>query len=377
MADDNKKMDPIFIWSIGIGLTAAAAFFFWMALGDRISSGTRWLRVAELWLVSFFTDDYEPLRHELIKLPYGTITFSQYFQMNAIVVDIFKYPLAGILLFFAMRTYMGKIKNKNPFTRRFDFEGLTKEHALAFPVIRPITKFNPLKENSRKLGDPVPARLPPFAEALTPEEWVSYCDIPLANNLPDRDAARRAFLPQLGKRWQGVSALPPYMQALFAAFAIKASGQRTEADDMLAILATLWDPQRGLVLNQDMKEKIKAAIADPKQGRILEKIAAQHAFVSCALLRCLQFAREQGGVLAPAQFLWLRAVDRNLWYPLNNLGRNAVHIEAAGAITHYRAERSASKPIPNPQLDPAVDGLLAYIQNNPDIVYPAKSYNQK
>jgi intracellular multiplication protein IcmP len=376
MADDKKQMDPLFIWGTALGMVIGFALLVWFALGDRISSGTRWIRVAELWVIGLFTDKYEPLRLQLIALPYGQISLDQFLAMNIIVVGLMKYPIAAIIFVFCWRTYTG-INNKNPFTRKFDLEGLTKEHALAFPVIRPATKFNPLKENHRKPGDPVPARLPPFAEALSPEEWVSYSDIPLTDNLPDRDAARRAFLPQLGKRWQGVAALPPYAQALFAAFAMKGGGQRIESDEFLATLSTLWEPDRGLVLTAEVKEKIKAAIADPKQGRVLEKIAAQHAFVTCSLLRCLQFAREQGGVLAPAQFLWLRAVDRTLWYPLNNLGRGAVHAEAAGAITHYRAERSANKPIPNPQLDPAVDGLLVYIQADPSIVYPAKDYNKK
>ena len=111
-------------------------------------------------------------------------------------------------------------------------------------------------------------------------------------------------------------------------------------------------------------------------GRVTEKVAAQHAFVTPAMLRCLQVARDQGGVLAPAQFLWLRGVDRSMWYALNNLGRGAVHTEAAGAIGHFRAERAAGKPIPNPQVDTAIDGLSYYLKENFITTFPAKEYGR-
>lgn len=372
---DDKKPDPVLMWGLILCIVGLICIGFWFLLGDQVASGTRWIRVGQLYIVSIFTDKYEPLRKQLIALPYGQISFKQVVQMNYLVVGIIRYPLAAMFLYMGWRVY--NINNKNPFTRKFDLEGLTKEHAIAFPVIRPITKFNPLKDNTRVYGEAIASKLPPFAEALTPDEWVSYCDIPITDGLPDEDAARRAFLPQLGKRWQGAIALPPHGQALFAAFAMKAGGARSESDDFLGDLSMAWEPGRGLILPKEMKDKIRETIQDPKQGRVLEKIAAQHAFTNCALLRCLQFARDQGGVLAPAQFLWLRATDRNMWYPLNNLGRNAVHIEAAGAITHYRAEKSAGKPIPNPQLDPAVDGLIKYIKENAITHYPPKNYNAK
>ena len=115
------------------------------------------------------------------------------------------------------------------------------------------------------------------------------------------------------------------------------------------------------MLTGKLRSQVNKIIRDPKMGMVTAKICRQHAFTSTALLRALKTAREQGGVLAPAQFVWLRAVDRNLWYPLNNLGRAASHIEAAAAMSHFRAELAANKPIPNPQVDPAIIGLEEYL----------------
>jgi intracellular multiplication protein IcmP len=80
-------------------------------------------------------------------------------------------------------------------------------------------------------------------------------------------------------------------------------------------------------------------------------------------LRALAYAREEGGVLAPATFVWLRAYDRMLWYPLNNLGRQAFHMEAVGAMCHYKAEKLANRPIVRPKVDGAVETLTEYMKS--------------
>ncbi|PCI00227.1 MAG: hypothetical protein COB76_03920 [Alphaproteobacteria bacterium] len=89
----------------------------------------------------------------------------------------------------------------------------------------------------------------------------------------------------------------------------------------------------------------------------------RHAFVTTALIGALAFARSEGGVLAPAQFVWLRGHDRPLWYPLNNLGRQAFHAEAMGAMSHYRAEKQVQRPIPKSMVIDAVKVLDAFLND--------------
>ena len=67
--------------------------------------------------------------------------------------------------------------------------------------------------------------------------------------------------------------------------------------------------------------------------------------------------------MAPAQFLWLRGADRNLWYPLNNLGRKSYHAEAAGAMVHYTNELIAGQKIPTPRFDEIIKGIEAYLKS--------------
>jgi intracellular multiplication protein IcmP len=92
------------------------------------------------------------------------------------------------------------------------------------------------------------------------------------------------------------------------------------------------------------------------------------------MIRALLTAREEGGVLAPAQFVWLRGYDRALWYPLNNLGRQAYHMEAAGAMAHFKAERLTRRPIPKPKLDGALRTLSDLMRSSRARAIPQVDY---
>ena len=81
----------------------------------------------------------------------------------------------------------------------------------------------------------------------------------------------------------------------------------------------------------------------------------------------LNTARKRNGVLAPAQFSWLKLVDRPLWYALQSLGFETegtgryLHpnprVEAVGARDHWAVERAADIPIPKPTFDRALIAL--------------------
>ena len=213
----------------------------------------------------------------------------------------------------------------------------------------------------------MPNDLPMFAEALSPTEWLRLHRIApydsmeheRSNDPLDRDAAFFCFAEQLGPRWRSALDLPWHQKGLFAAFALKAARKRDEADKLLGELAMAANPKKGmaLALNSKLKRQIIAIIRDPRIGGSAEKIAMRHAYVAPAMMRLLEYSRERGGVLAPATFLWLRGADRALWYPLNNMGRQSFHIEAAGAIAHLNAEKAARSPLFSPKVQSAVDTL--------------------
>jgi intracellular multiplication protein IcmP len=167
--------------------------------------------------------------------------------------------------------------------------------------------------------------------------------------------------------------LPWHARGLFAAFALKAARRRDEADTLLGEMARSVKSKKGMAFhpNAKLRRKILAIINDPKVGGEAAKIAKRHAYVATALLRLLEYARERGGVLAPAQFLWLRGADRALWYPLNNLGRQSFHTEAAGAIAHFQAEKAAGTPLLSPKVDNAVATIEEYTRHKHRSLVPS------
>jgi len=353
----------------------------------------RWIRFGELWVINLFAHRYDAcldwLRYAetntssprvigLTQACFGPsylagltpdelalhykLSMPPLIALGALTMTYYRWaiiPILGVIGFWVLL-----FSPRNRFMTKHTLESLIATQAKMWPIISPIVKFNPSK-TGRVLGDMVPDKLPLFAEALSPEEWVSWNRIPVVNGIPDRDAARRSFIKQLGPRWSGAGSLPVHMRALLAAFALKGAQKREASDDFLGRLALSWSPTNGFRPEASLISEIDKILHDPETGGRIIPIADAHAFRTTALLGALRWARANGGVLAPAQFLWVRGEDRALWYPLNNLGRRSFHSEGAGAMAHFMSEEAAKKPLPIPRVDTAIVTLNTYL-HDPD-----------
>jgi intracellular multiplication protein IcmP len=296
--------------------------------------------------------------------PVSQISTDMIERSSYIALVPLKYIFAGIMA--AVSLFLGLFGPGTRYRRKMGLEGLMREQAKSFPIIQPFLKFNPTKLPFRAPGQPVPIRLPLFSEALSPEEWLAHHEVGYAGGQFDensRNRAYRALALQLGRRWQGPQKLPLYAQGLYAAFALKHVRKRKESYELINNLALSWSAEKGFHPSAKLKGQIRSIIKNPKVGGALQKYADQHAYETTALLRCLMRAREEGGVLAPAEFLWLRGMDRTLWYPLNNLGRKSYCAEAAGALVHYTNELIAGQKIPTPRFDEVIRGLEEFMKS--------------
>jgi intracellular multiplication protein IcmP len=269
-----------------------------------------------------------------------------------------RFPIAAF--FIGLAIFYMFFSKRTKFRTAYDLEGLIKLQAKQWPVVTPIVNFDPALDNARSPGEPVPAVLPIFAEALSPEEWVAFHRISLTNKVPDKDAARRALLLQLGPRWTGLGCMTLAQRCIFAACSLKGAQKRKESDALLGRIALAWDHKSDFNPSAELMAEVNAIINNPKYGDEAFEIAKKFAYRTTALLGVLKWARSRGGVLAPAAFLWLRGHDRDLWYPLNNLGRRSYHAEAMGAMAHFMAESTAGRPLPIPRLETALLTLNQY-----------------
>ena len=385
-------------WAILLVVIGVLVWLFWQYQSEEVRNIVRWIRYAEMWVVSWVISVLEMtglFGDEGYKILYNgreysweqgfeatpeynknTLRYEHLTFFNALAMQPLKYVFFALCILGSLWcVFRGP---KTHFRSKLGLEGLIHRQARNFPVIAPFASFNPATQPPRPPGTPVPAELPAFAEALGPEEWLAYTGNTAPDGKVDREKAERAFKRQLISRWKGPQGLKPYQQVLLAAFCLKAARKRNECDDMLGRLSLCWTFKHGLKLNRDknlLKEARKILKNKDLAGKTLAK-CNQHAFVTTALLRALATAREEGGVLAPSQFVWLRGYDRTLWYPLNNLGRQSFHLEAMGAMAHYKAEKMTQRPIPVPKVGDAVDTICEYMESSKARPVPQLDYSK-
>ncbi len=371
-------------WGILLCVFGALGWLIWFHFKVEIRSLIRWIRYGEMWVMSWFVgDDYtvEWRGSELNfqetmdiagKMPSEELTNEFLSALSTVAMAPFLWIIIAVTACFAFWALFRGPGSEH--RSKFDIDSLIKKQSRIFPIISPFIHFNPTKQPPRAPGAPVPAELPMFAEALGPEEWIVYNEVSVVDKKLDEESATKAFAKQLGPRWRGAKNLAPYKQVLLASMCLKASRKRADSDTMLGRLAQCWSEKGGLKIDSKLLREARAVLRNQSlSGSVLKK-CNEHAWETTALIRGLATAREEGGVLAPAQFVWLRAHDRALWYPLNNLGRQSFHMEAMGAMSHYKAEKLAQRPIPRYKVSDAVKMLSEYMASPKTRALPQLDY---
>lgn len=373
-------------WGILAAVFGAIAYLIWWYNHEAIRNMIRWVRYGEMWVASFFIDadhtvewDGQPVNyHQMMDLA-GRVGPEQIDSqllsvLSTVALDPYLYIVIAITACCALWALFRGPGSEH--RRNYDINTLIKKQSNVFPIISPFIEFNPTTLPVRPPGAPVPAELPLFAEALSPEEWVVYNEIPVVDQKLDQEATTKAFAKQLGPRWRGAKHLAPYKQVMLAAFCLKAARKRADADAMMGRLAKCWNGKKNeLKVDSKLLREARSILGNSGiSGSVLKK-CNEHAWETTALMRGLTTAREEGGVLAPAQFVWLRAYERSLWYPLNNLGRQSLHMEALGATAHYKAEKLAQRPIPRPKVLDSVKTLTEYMESTRARALPQLDYS--
>ncbi len=409
MSGGKADIDPTWQLMLFLGLLLGVFWLIWHFFSPQLLEGLRWLRIAELWTFGFYderargcakwlfnakvsldampsNDAYRwanvcfgaeqlramPVRSSIL---YYNITDTSMTFVREYAQRFIRWPAVLVCLGFAVHAIFFSVRNK--FKNKYNLETFIKAQAEMWPVISPVINFNPAKHSARIPGQEVPDKLPPFAEALSPEEWVSFNRIKVTNGIPEREAVRRALVSQLGPRWVDHENLPPHVAGLYAAFALKGAQKREECDELLGKLAKSWSLEGGFKMSPELAAEVKKAIKDPNIGGKAAEVAGKHAWRATALLGVLKWGRFMGGVLAPGQFVWLRAEDRALWYPLNNLGRRSFLSEGAGAMAHFMAEEAAKKALPVPRVDTAIVTLNQYLASTSAQIPPREEPKTK
>lgn len=271
-----------------------------------------------------------------------------------------RYPYIGLLFFLAFILYKSDITLK--YRKTYDMKKLRAQEQRNWPAIMPVVKED-LVNADINVG--------PWAMALTPMEFArkyrllkkNDALLDSVNAIPGeemtatirRGDAKRVFTLQLGPAWEGFERCPGHVKALMAVFMARMNRDKAAANKILAEL------DKGYAAN-----KLNYAIANPTlqkyhNGKDVQEIVSKHAYVLTVIAALLAAARNDG-VVPSAEFLWLKTVDRRLWYMLNCVGRQTPFAEVAGPFAHWRAEKEMGRRSLAPMIDEAIKALEVAIK---------------
>jgi intracellular multiplication protein IcmP len=162
--------------------------------------------------------------------------------------------------------------------------------------------------------------------------------------------AKRVFTLQLGPYWSDFEHAPPQAQALAAVFMARMNRDRSAADKILAELDKSYS--QGKINYGVATETLKKY----QNAENVQEIVSKHAYLLTVMASLLQASREDG-VVPSAEFLWLKPVDRRLWYMLNCVGRQTPYAEVGGPFAHWRAEQTMGRRSLVPMIDEAIKAL--------------------
>lgn len=363
----------------GIIWTMAAIFatigIVWYLYRNQIIFGYLTLKLWEISFLSYVSDTlnikpgyFDQLKFNLMqaRINVPNLSFENIATLGEAAGGWLKWPLSVVLVVLGFLVYFGN--SARVFRRTYTMRDLAKLEKDNWPQISPVVGLDLIKTDINKgpwsmamnpmqfckryrlLEEVKPQR----TEGMTRRDW-DRVDVVLK-----RGEATRIFSMQLGPLWRGIDKLPEHVKVLFAVFAARINADSGAAAKMLRQLNVSC---MGKLNTSGMAELIKKHINTKEvQSRV-----NNHAYVYTVMAAMLEGAREDG-VQASADFLWLKPLDRKLWYTLNTVGRQTPFIEVAGIFAHWTAEKNAGRKLLVPMVDEATNAVEVALK---EVVYKA------
>lgn len=350
-SNTDNSMAPVWI----MVLLFLTAFLIWKLGHQYIVTFVFQMNIWQAKLVNFFVNS-PGLSNQIYLMQTidpATVDFDRMIEMTRNVGNYMRYPVVLTLAALAVILYQSNISLK--FRKAHDMKSLKKQEQFNWPAIMPVTKEDLVNQDINK---------GPWAMALTPIEFarkynlLKKDDALLDNNQPGlemtagirRGDAKRVFTLQLGPYWSGFEHLSPQAYALAAVFIARLNRDRDAANHILEVL------DKTFVAGKPDFSVAKPVIKKYQDNENVQQIVSKHAYVLTVMTSLLMAARDDG-VVPSSEFLWLKPVDRRLWYMLNCAGRQTPFSEVAGPFAHWRAEKVLGRRSLVPMIDEAIRAL--------------------
>ena len=356
--------DTMVAFGLLVGIAIGGGWILWYKYHPQIAT---WVIAAQHWqmrAIANVTDRYAVLDRQALALDPSTVTAKTLYRLCHLVGLFYRVPAGVVTGGLAVLCLVGNAPSR--FTKVLNLDSLMKVQAKVFRTTAAFVGRN-LRPVAMAKGEPRP-----LDAALHGKEWVNRYARKLDGSY-DEDAARRELTRQLGPVWRGVSSAPETVLCLLAAFALHAARQREAAQEFLGDFSEAMAPRQkegpaGPEAPVPAPPHVVAAadvILRRPDLRPYLALADRHGFTAPAVMTVLHEARRRAGVLAPAQFNFVKLIDRRLWFALHSLGFPAEEgteeavmptprIEAVGARDHWAAERMEGRTLFVPSMERAV-----------------------
>ena len=347
----DNSMAPVWI----MVLVLVAGYAIWTAGHRYIVSIIFFINIFQAQLINFFLPEAS-LSNQIYVMQTidpASVSWNQLVDITRGIGNYMRYPVIVIMVFLAGYLYKSNIILK--YRRAHDMRTLRSQEQYNWPAIMPVVKQDLVS---------VDINTGPWAMALTPMEFARKYqllrkdDVLLDNPVPGQEMtagirrgdAKRVFTLQLGPSWDGFDRCPPHARALAAVFMARMNRDRGASVHILEAL------DKGAVNGRPDFGVGNSILKKYQNTEMVQQIVSKHAYLLTVLASLLEASRDDG-VVPSAEFLWLKVVDRRLWYMLNCIGRQTPFSEVSGPFAHWRAEQAMRRRSLVPMIDEAIKAL--------------------
>ncbi len=349
--NSDNSMAPVWI----IILLFFTVFIIWKVGHQYIVAFVFQINIWQAKLVNLFINNKELANQIYLMqtLDPSTVELDQLVSMTREVGDFMRYPVVVVLIVLAIVLYNSNITLK--FRKAHNMNTLRTQEQFNWPAIMPIIKEDLVSQDVNK---------GPWAMALSPMEFarkynlLKKDDALLDTQVPGQEMtagirrgdAKRVFTMQLGPYWEGFEHCSPQAYALAAVFIARINRDRDGANHILHVI------DKTFVTGKPDFAVAKPIMKKYQNTELVQEVVQKHAYMLTVMTSLLHAARDDG-VVPSSEFLWLKAVDRRLWYMLNCAGRQTPYAEVAGPFAHWRAEKEMGRRSLVPMIDEAIKAL--------------------
>ncbi|WP_304333974.1 hypothetical protein [Conchiformibius steedae] len=239
-----------------------------------------------------------------------------------------------------------------------------------YDEIKPVWGLNLLQQDARE---------GPWASARKPHDIAARFGLFKTAGNPDtldEDKARRYFTMQLGRTYLGEHSLSDYHKAIIGVLLAYIERDNNEATQARRAISRSYSAKLD-VIKPDYRAGL-ALFEQYKHSPLAAPVFQRHAYINSLILGLYTYAKQvrKIGVCPAHYFIWLKPLDRLLYYALNNEGRDVAWTECAGIVNHTYYETEMGKAIFQPYVDECILAFRTECQKViPEIVVSSNDWN--